>query len=56
MKCGLKATVIAYRGCHDIDVQFKNKIIVSHKTWDAFVKGGIACRDSDGKEIKAKHN
>lgn len=56
MKCGLKATVIAYRGCRDIDIQFENNIIATHKTWYAFMKGSIACRDSNGKEIKIKHN
>lgn len=56
MNCGLKATVITYRDSHDIDLQFENNIIVPHKAWNSFIHGHIACRDSNGKEIKAKHN
>ena len=56
MLCGLKATIIVYRNCRDIDIQFENNVIATHKTWYAFMKGSIACRDSNGKEIKIKHN
>lgn len=31
MKCGMKATVIAYRNFNDIDVQFENGTI--HELW-----------------------
>lgn len=52
MLCGLKATIIVYRNCRDIDIQFENNVIVPHKTWYAFEKGYIACIDSNGKRYK----
>ena len=36
MHCGLKATVIAYRGCNDIDVRFENGTIRKHVTTSSF--------------------
>ena len=42
MKNGLTATVIADRGAVDIDVQFENGIVVTHKQRDAFKKGLIS--------------
>ena len=32
MNCGMEATCIAYRGTHDIDVQFEDGTIVEHKS------------------------
>ena len=42
MSCGMKATVIAYRGCNDIDVQFEDGIIREHMTIACFKTGQIA--------------
>ena len=42
MNCGMKATIIRYGGCNDIDVRFEDKAVVEHKTYDAFEKGEIA--------------
>lgn len=36
MNCGKKATIIAYRGYKDIDVQFEDGAIVTHKSTGAF--------------------
>ena len=41
MKCNMKATIIAYRKFHDIDVQFEDGAIVKHRSYDAFCNGGI---------------
>ncbi len=41
MKCGLKATIIEYRNCKDIDVQFENGIIRQHTHMSSFKKGAI---------------
>ena len=41
-KCGLEMTLTAYRGCHDIDVQFENGEVVQHKRYSAFLDGSIA--------------
>ena len=42
MSCGMKATIITYRGCDDIDVQFEDGSINKHKRTDAFQMGKIA--------------
>ena len=39
---GLKMTIIAYRGCNDIDVQFEDGTIVENRTYEHFLKGVIA--------------
>ena len=39
--CGQEMTIIAYRGCSDIDVQFEDGTIVYHRTYKTFVKGSI---------------
>ena len=41
MECGLKATIIAYRGCEDLDVKFENNKKVHHVTYAKFKKGKI---------------
>lgn len=41
MKNGLYAVCIAYRQCHDIDVQFEDGTIVEHKTKQNFLHGSI---------------
>ena len=42
MSCGMKATIIRYGGCNDIDVRFEDGTIVKHRTYDQFKKGSIA--------------
>ena len=42
MSCGMKATIIAYRNCNDIDVQFEDGTIVKHKRIGNFRGGHIA--------------
>ena len=38
---GLKMTIIAYRGCDDIDVQFEDETIVENRRYGHFLKGTI---------------
>ena len=45
MSCGMKATIIRYGGCNDIDVRFEDGAIVEHKTYTSFKKSGIANPD-----------
>ena len=42
MKCGMKATIIAYHTSKDIDIQFENGEIHKHKGLYAFQNGQIA--------------
>lgn len=42
MNCGMKATIIRYGGCDDIDVRFEDEKVVIHKAYDKFKKGEIA--------------
>lgn len=48
MNCGMKATIIEYRRCDDVDIQFENGTICQHKRFDAFLKGQIK-RPYEGK-------
>ena len=41
MNCGMRATIINYRTCNDIDVQFEDGTIVKHKGFGAFQKRNI---------------
>lgn len=41
MKNGMMATIIAYKECHNIDVQFEDGVIVTHKKYLDFKKGNI---------------
>jgi len=41
MQNGKKATIIAYRRAHDIDIQFEDGLIVAHKQLNDFVRGQI---------------
>ena len=43
MNCGLWAEIIAYRGCHDIDIKFENGDILYNKDYYNFTKGSILC-------------
>ena len=38
---GQKMTIIAYRGCRDIDIQFEDGTIVTNKNYKAFIIGKI---------------
>lgn len=42
MNCGMEAKIIAYRGNHDIDVQFTDGTITKHKSYRNFKEGKIA--------------
>lgn len=42
MKCGMKATIIAYRGHQDIDIKFEDGTICKYKKANNFTKGNIA--------------
>lgn len=42
MKCGMKATIIAYRGCADIDIRFENGTVRKHMKTNCFRQGDIA--------------
>ena len=52
----LKMTIIAYRDCKDIDVQFEDGTIVENRQYDGFLKGTIANPNvlSDGISIPEK--
>lgn len=41
MQNGKKATIIAYRRAHDIDIQFEDGLIIAHKQLNDFVRGQI---------------
>ena len=41
MNNGMKATIIAYRKSHDIDVQFEDGYIVANREYACFKKGEI---------------
>ena len=53
---GLKMTIIAYRDCKDIDVQFEDGTIVENRQYGEFLKGTIANPNilSDGISIPEK--
>ena len=40
-KNGMKMTIIAYRGCNDIDIQFEDNAIVYNKAYHCFKNGTI---------------
>lgn len=40
-KNGLKMTLIEYRSSEDIDIEFEDGVIVTHKDYSSFVHGGI---------------
>ena len=48
MNCGLYATIVVYRNTHDIDVQFENGEIVTHKSYDKFIKKSISPGERNG--------
>lgn len=41
-KNGLKMTIVAYRNSKDLDIQFEDDVIVTHKGYSAFKAGSIA--------------
>ena len=40
-KIGLMMTIIAYKDCNDIDIQFEDGVIVRHKRYRNFLSGNI---------------
>ena len=42
MNCGMKATIIRYGACADIDIRFEDGAVVEHKRYSSFEKGEIA--------------
>ena len=42
MNCGMKATIIRYGTCADIDVRFEDGTVVEHRRYGTFKKGKIA--------------
>ena len=38
---GQKMTIVAYRGCNDIDIQFEDGTIVTNRRYESFKRGGI---------------
>ncbi len=50
---GIKMTIVAYRNCNDIDVQFEDGVIVQHKTYDSF-KNGCIKHPTKGRHIGEK--
>ncbi len=38
---GMLMTIIAYRTCRDVDIQFEDETIVYHKNYDSFLRGEI---------------
>ena len=41
MNCGMKATIIRYGGCNDIDVRFEDGAVMEHRIYNDFKKGTI---------------
>ena len=54
MNCGLKATVIAYRGCRDIDIQFEDGTVRKHTSIQHFKKGMILPNPQNSKTENIK--
>lgn len=61
---GQKMTIIEYRNCYDIAVQFEDGTIVKHKSYYNFIKGHIQnpnkkyfklLKDRTGETVKAKN-
>lgn len=40
--CGMEMKIIAYRNASDIDIEFEDKTIVTHKSYDCFKQGYIS--------------
>ena len=41
MNCGMRAEIIEYRGCKDIDIKFEDGYIITNKTYHHFKVGDI---------------
>ena len=52
MNCGMKATIIEYNNAKDITIKFENGNISKHKTYGAFIRGGI----EDKMQVNIKSN
>ena len=56
MNCGMKATIIRYGKCMDIDVRFEDGKVVEHRRYGIFKKGEIAHQSiSQGRGSKDFH-
>lgn len=55
MRDGSKATIIAYRNCNNIDVQFENGCVRKHVRYENFKIGEIYMKNTK-KKAKAKNN
>ena len=53
---GLLMTIVAYRSCHDIDVQFEDGQIATHRKYNWFVRGSIAPPELHIGETKIANN
>ena len=53
---GLLMTIITYRNCKDIDVQFEDGVIVKHKSYGNFIKGKIKHPNIDTTISKNKNS
>ena len=42
MNCGMRATIIIYRGYNDIDIRFEDGTILKHKQYNNFKRGKIS--------------
>jgi hypothetical protein len=56
MNNGMWATIVEYRGCNDIDVQFEDGAIAKNKAYGAFKKGSIAYPIPERKGERRKMN
>lgn len=54
MNCGMNATVIAYRGCNDIDVRFENGTIREHMRISSWKNGEISKISRDKSQYIGK--
>lgn len=56
---GLLATVIAYRGCNDIDAQFEDGVTVYHKSYASFNDGTllnpVILKEDNKRKLEQKH-
>ena len=50
-KNGLKMTIVAYRGCNDIDIKFEDDVIVSNKQYSCFKSGDIRHPSKKPKKV-----
>lgn len=56
MRCGMTATIIAYRNAIDMDVQFEDGYIATHVPYSSFRKGCIANKNIKISQYNAKNH